>query len=189
MNDKRATKIVNMLKTAAVPATLAAAVVLVSLVTANVCPSCVGNGANDSTEKHEVVEGELVANLTADNFNASVAEGVTLVDFYAPWCGPCKMQAPILEQVAQSVSDRAKVAKVNVDDVGSVAGQFAVQSIPTLVLFKDGLFYLYASRPPPSAKLRCKESLPIRLFSECEEHSGGGRRAYIGTQKHLDPVL
>ncbi len=79
-----------------------------------------------------------VTELSDNQFDMTIADGVTLVDFWAPWCGPCKMQGPILEQVAESADDRAKIAKVDVDDAGSVAGRFGVQSIPTLILFKDG---------------------------------------------------
>ncbi len=138
MQDKKVTKTVKMLRTAAVPVTLAVAVALVFLATAGLCPSCPSNSGNDPIENEEAAAGELVANLNVDNFSASIAEGVTLVDFWAPWSGPCGIQGPILDEVAESVRGRAKIAKVNVDDAGSIAGQFGVQSIPTLVLFKAG---------------------------------------------------
>ena len=77
--------------------------------------------------------------LTNADFDATVASGVTLVDFWAPWCGPCKMQTPILEQqVAPAMAGRAKIAKVNVDDAKELAVRFGVKSIPALFLFKDG---------------------------------------------------
>jgi len=117
---------------------LAAAVILLALARSGIVQNRSSDVAADPAKQNSIDDGELMVSLNADNFSASIAEGVTLVDFYAPWCGPCKMQGPILEQVAESVRGRAKIAKVNVDDVGSIAGQFAVQSIPTLVLFKDG---------------------------------------------------
>ena len=76
--------------------------------------------------------------LTAETFNETIASGITLVDFWAPWCGPCKMQIPILEEVAAAIGDRATIAKVNVDSSAEIAGQFGVRSIPTLILFKEG---------------------------------------------------
>jgi len=82
---------------------------------------------------------EQIIELTDTDFGAQIEKGVTLVDFWAPWCGPCRMQSPILDQVAQKRQGRAKVAKVNVDESPTVVAAQAVQSIPTLIVFKDGL--------------------------------------------------
>jgi len=79
-----------------------------------------------------------VTNLNDTDFDTTITEGVTLVDFWAPWCGPCRMQIPILEELAESIKGRVKIAKLNVDEAGAVAGRFGVQAIPTLLLFKDG---------------------------------------------------
>ncbi|MDK2858546.1 MAG: thioredoxin 1 [Verrucomicrobiota bacterium] len=76
--------------------------------------------------------------LTETTFNDTIRSGVTLVDFWAPWCGPCKMQIPILEKTAEAVGDRAVIAKLNVDEAPAVASQYGVRGIPTLILFKDG---------------------------------------------------
>ena len=76
--------------------------------------------------------------LTDSTFEETIQSGVTLVDFWAPWCGPCKMQIPILDQVAEKTGDKATIAKVNVDDYPAPAAQFGVRGIPTLILFKDG---------------------------------------------------
>jgi thioredoxin 1 len=81
---------------------------------------------------------DKVKELTVDNFNDTIASGTVLVDFWAPWCGPCKMQAPILDKVAEQIGDKAVIAKVNVDEAAPLAAQFGVRSIPTLILFKDG---------------------------------------------------
>jgi len=80
-----------------------------------------------------------VVTLTAAAFPAVKAQGKpVLIDFWAPWCGPCRTQGPIVDQVANQMGDRAIVAKLNVDDERNLASQFAVQAIPTLVVLKDG---------------------------------------------------
>jgi len=71
-------------------------------------------------------------------FDEIVAKGVTLVDFYADWCGPCKMIAPTLEQLAVQFEGKAEIIKVNVDETEDLAMRYKVMSIPTLILFKDG---------------------------------------------------
>ncbi len=76
--------------------------------------------------------------LNEKNFADEIKEGVTLVDFWAEWCGPCKMMLPILEQVAKEMEWKAKVAKINVDEEPALASQFRIMSIPTLIIFKDG---------------------------------------------------
>ena len=70
-------------------------------------------------------------------FNNETAKGKVLVDFFATWCGPCKMLSPILEKVAAEHEDLT-VLKVDVDEVGDVAAQYGIRSIPTLILFEDG---------------------------------------------------
>ena len=79
-----------------------------------------------------------VVDLTDANFAETIGNGITLVDFWAPWCGPCMMQGPIVEKVAEKVGDKATVAKLNVDEGQQSAGQFGIRSIPTIIVFKDG---------------------------------------------------
>ena len=76
--------------------------------------------------------------LNANNFVDTVKEGVVLVDFWAPWCGPCRMIAPVIEELAEDYEGRATIAKVNTDEAPEVAGQFGIRSIPTVLFFKNG---------------------------------------------------
>ena len=82
---------------------------------------------------------ELIPNLLPDEFITAVSKGVTLVNFWAPWCQPCRTQTPALEQVAQDMRDRARICKVNVDENPAIAELCQIQGIPTLILFKDGV--------------------------------------------------
>ena len=80
----------------------------------------------------------LVEEITDSIFKASVSEGLVVVDFWAPWCAPCRMIAPILEELQGEVKDKAKIAKLNVDENPDVATEYGVTSIPTLLIFKNG---------------------------------------------------
>ncbi len=76
--------------------------------------------------------------LNSGNFDETVAKGVSLVDFWAPWCGPCRMIAPVIEELASDYEGRANICKVNTDEEQDIAIRYGIRSIPTLLFFKDG---------------------------------------------------
>lgn len=77
--------------------------------------------------------------LTNDTFQTEISSGVTLVDFYADWCMPCKMLTPTISSIADEYAGKIKVGKLNIDTAQSVAAKYGVMSIPTVILFKDGV--------------------------------------------------
>ncbi|MDI3280706.1 MAG: thioredoxin [Bacillota bacterium] len=96
--------------------------------------------------------------LTDANFETEVlaAPGVTLVDFWAAWCMPCRAVAPVIEQLAEEYAGRAKIGKLNVDENPRMAAQFGIMSIPTLLIFKDGQVVDQIIGAQPKAVLRAK---------------------------------
>lgn len=81
----------------------------------------------------------MVTELTHDNFNEIVkSDKPVLVDFWASWCGPCRMVSPIIDRIAEEYAGKINVGKVNVDNEGALAAEFAIVSIPTVILFKNG---------------------------------------------------
>ena len=81
---------------------------------------------------------EKVKTFTDSNFDEEIKSGVTLVDFWAEWCGPCRRLAPAVDAIATEYDGRAKVAKMNVDENPNVPGRFMIRGIPTLLIFKNG---------------------------------------------------
>lgn len=85
-----------------------------------------------------VADNPNVKTLTQHNFRQQVQAGLILVDFWAPWCGPCKIIAPVLNEIAEEHSPKLRIGKVNVDNQQQLAAKYKVRNIPTLVLFKNG---------------------------------------------------
>ncbi|MBN2683575.1 MAG: thioredoxin [Bacteroidales bacterium] len=84
-------------------------------------------------------QSKKLISLNKQNFNATVKSGLILIDFWAPWCAPCKMIAPILSDLAESESHRIKIAKVNVEYEKQLASKFNIRNIPTMVIMKNGV--------------------------------------------------
>lgn len=99
--------------------------------------------------------------LNVENFDETIKEGVTLVDFWAEWCGPCQQMLPTLEDFSNDMEWKMTVAKVNVDEASELAARYRVMSIPTLLLFKDGELV-----EQPMIWVQSKEALQ----SVCEKH-------------------
>lgn len=93
--------------------------------------------------------------ITRENFENEVMKSniSVLIDFWAPWCGPCRMMGPIIEQLAEEYEGKAKVCKVNVDEEGELSQAFGVMSIPTIVLVKDGKVVKQAVGARPKAEV------------------------------------
>ncbi len=81
---------------------------------------------------------EKVIHLNEDTFDQGISNGLTLVDFWAEWCGPCKALAPTIDQIAEDYQEKVTVAKVDIDANPNIPGKFGIRGIPTVILFKDG---------------------------------------------------
>jgi len=97
-----------------------------------------------------------VGKVSDTTFESEVikAKGPVVVDFWAEWCGPCKMIAPALEEIAKSLGDKVKILKLNVDENPQTAAKYGIQSIPTLMLFKDGTMASKQIGAAPKQKLQ-----------------------------------
>ncbi len=103
-----------------------------------------------------------ITNLDATSFKTAIASAtLTLVDFWAPWCGPCKAIAPILEELATELTGKVQITKLNVDDNDAVSAEYGVRAIPTMLLFKNGQLVETIVGLMPKATL--KEKLLARI--------------------------
>ncbi|NLG09743.1 MAG: thioredoxin [Deinococcales bacterium] len=101
--------------------------------------------------------------FTDDNFTEETQSGLVLVDFWAPWCGPCRVVGPIIEELAQEYEGKVKVGKLNVDDHMAVAQKFRVMSIPTVILFKDSqaVEVMIGAQPKSAYEARLAKYVPV----------------------------
>ncbi len=98
-----------------------------------------------------------IANLDSSSFKSAIAVSTpVLVDFWAPWCGPCKAIAPILEELATELGGKVSIAKVNVDDNETIAAEYGIRAIPTMLLFKNGQLIDTIVGMMPKASLKDK---------------------------------
>ena len=106
---------------------------------------------------------ENITHLTAANFQDTINQSALpiLVDFWAPWCGPCKAIAPILEELAVELNGKLTIAKLNVDDNGDLAAQYGVRAIPTMILFKKGQVVDQFTGLQDKATLRAKIAVKL----------------------------
>ena len=101
---------------------------------------------------------DKIANLTTDTFKSAVDRSTTplLVDFWAPWCGPCKAIAPVLDELAKEYDGKVAIAKVNIDENEAIAAEYGIRAIPTLLVFKGGKVIEQIVGMLPKATLKAK---------------------------------
>jgi thioredoxin 1 len=112
----------------------------------NSTTSCTGRASNNEVITINNIHASKKTNETSNRviilsektFNETIKKGVTLVDFWATWCRPCKMQGPIIEEVNQGLNGKANICKLDIDQNPKIAENYNVQSIPTIIIFKDG---------------------------------------------------
>ena len=113
-------------------------IALFSLLAIAILASCNQSPTTTSSSGDDHKSSEHVVNLDDATFAGKANSGLVLIDFWAPWCGPCRMQGPIVDEVAETANSYATIAKVDVDKAPKVAEQFGIRSIPTIVIMKDG---------------------------------------------------
>lgn len=94
-----------------------------------------------------------VIELTSEGFSAAIASGKVMVDFWAPWCGPCKMMLPILDQIADEMGEEIDICKFNIDDDNELAVEYGVSTVPCFILFENGEVVKTLTGPQSKQKL------------------------------------
>src|SRR3970040_1526241 len=103
---------------------------------------------------------ERVVNLTESSFDAGIKQGLTLVDFWAEWCAPCKALSPAIEQMADDFGGKLRVAKVDIDANPGIPGRFGIRGIPTVILFKDGAkVNMFVGNSPQKIREMCERAV------------------------------
>lgn len=125
----------------------------------------------------------MVVNLTDENFEKEIngTNKLVLVDFFADWCGPCKMLAPVLEKVAEDMKEKIVLLKANLDDIPKTAGKFGVDRVPTVVLFKNG--------KPVSGFVGQAPEAAIKEWIENTEKEGAGKEKTPEPKQDISDII
>jgi len=97
-----------------------------------------GEDIENVSSSNSPTDEKAAVKMTDENFAKNISKGVTLVDFWATWCGPCRRQGPIVEEIAGELGDKALIGKLDVDHNKKISGEYYIRTIPTIIIFKDG---------------------------------------------------
>jgi len=112
-------------------------IAILSIAVISIISIKLSKSSNIVSEEDQHSKGGVI-NLTDNNFEQTIKKGVTLVDFWAVWCGPCKTQGPIIDKVAEEIGSKAKICKLDIDKNPVISNKYNVTLIPTIIIFKNG---------------------------------------------------